>query len=136
MSVVELERAATAPFRWITLSHSKDRNEDGCLPSRRTRIIKDPITSIEGVLKLPRSQRGPTDLYLVPGGRYLVISGLCCLGIWDLGYVSDAEMSSDGKPTMIWATRVDKIKDFVTHPSPDGLSIRILTHSYVDSIVF
>ena len=30
-----------------------------------------------------------TKLYLVPGGRYLVIDDTDCLSVWDLGYVSN-----------------------------------------------
>lgn len=153
MSVSELERAATAPSRWIALSSSKDRNTDEILPSRQSRT-----TPIIGKL-IPLTENDSQDLeglkwkiqdvknvYLVPGGRYLVAAGRyvmasgygyeynCLVGVWDLGYVSDGDMSSDGKSTRVWTTRVDKIDRFIVHPTPDGLGIRILTCSYVNNV--
>ena len=56
-----------------------------------------------------------------------------CLGVWDLGYVSDANMASDGESTRVWVTRVNKIDTFIVQPTPDGLGIRILTCSYVNN---
>jgi len=130
MSVAELERAAAAPLRWIALSSSKDRDKDRCLPSRMTRVLKNPVQSMIDRLKMPRRERVFRSWrpYLVPGGRYLVINGLDCLGVWDLGYVSDSGMSPNEKPPKMWATRVNHIRRFPVHPTPDGLGIRILTH--------
>jgi len=129
MSVVELERAATAPLRWIALSSSEARDNDGCLPSRATRRLKHPTQSMMDRLKITsifRSCHGRP--YLVPGGRYLVINGPNCLGVWDLGHVSDDDsMPPNGKPPKMWATGVDGIKLFRVHPTPDGLGIRIFT---------
>jgi hypothetical protein len=137
MSVSELERAATAPFRWIALSSSKNRNPDALLPSRTTRIIRNPIPSTvndsQGLEHLDFRYRQLINMYLVPGGRYLVASSCDCLGVWDLGYVSDANTSSDGESTRVWVTRVHKIDTFIVQPTPDGLGIRILTSSYVNN---
>ena len=129
MSVAELERATTAPLRWIALSSSKYRNNNGCLPSRKIRVLKNPTQSMKDRLKLP-SRDGFTVCkpYLVPGGRYLVRNGLDCLGVWDLGHVSDGDMSRNEKPLKMWATRVNHIRLFLVHPTPDGLGIRIFTH--------
>ncbi|KAF8803085.1 hypothetical protein BYT27DRAFT_6743004 [Phlegmacium glaucopus] len=76
----------------------------------------------------PTCQSGEA-LYLVPRGRYLVTSGPNCLGVWDLRYVSDGDIISDGKPTTMWAATVNYIRDFVVQPTADGLGIRILTYS-------
>ena len=131
MSVAELERAATAPFRWVALSFSEDRNGNGCLPTRTTRILKNPTQSMIDYLQLPRRTEGIFTFYrpyLVPGGRFLVRNGPDCLGVWDLGHVSGGDMSPNEKPPKMWTTRVNNIRLFLVHPSPDGLGIRILTH--------
>ncbi|KAF8800147.1 hypothetical protein BYT27DRAFT_7200661 [Phlegmacium glaucopus] len=130
MSVSQLEHAATAPLRWIALSSSKDRNNDEVLHPRGTRVIENSLTSMMKALQFHDLQTGRhfSSLYLVPGGRYLVTSGPNCLGVWDLRYVSDGDMSDDGKPTM-WATEINNLLSFRVHPTPDGLGIRILTYS-------
>jgi len=133
MSDTELERAASAPFRWIALSSSEDRDSDGCLPSRRTQILKYPTGLLLDHLQQPAGdwRRILIYPYLVPGGRYLVTNGPDCLCVWDLEYVSDSNMSSDEKPTKMWAIRVDDIEFFSVHPTPDGMGIRILAYSSV-----
>lgn len=131
MSLTELERAATAPRRWIALSSSNHKNHDKFLPSRTTKLIKNPISSMNLRGVLGPSQLG--DLYLVPGGRYLVTIGLdcCSLGIWDLDYHPDHDMNMawDGEPLKMWATTVNYVEKYRVHPTPDGLGIRILTCS-------
>jgi len=132
MSDAELERAATAPSRWIALSYVEAKKDDHFLPPRVTRV-KDPSTlmGFEGLASTDLL----ANLYLVPGGRYLVIGGQNCLGVWDLGYNTNAGMSSDEN---IWTAPVDDIQDFIVHPTPDGLGIRILTYSpqYVNNLVY
>ena len=135
MSLLELERAATAPSRWIMLSSSKDRNPNKLLSSRTTvtRITNNsiPFTSDSADLVFQH-------LYLVPGGRYLVASSRIrdCIGVWDLGYVFDGAMSSAEKTTTVWVTRINKPYGFTVCPTPDGLGIRILTYSYVNDLVY
>ena len=79
MSDVELERAAVAPHRWIrrcaafAKQHS-DHSDTTLRPT--TRVIQDSLTSDDSI----------TEIFLVPGGRYLVSyspGGIC---VWDLGY--------------------------------------------------
>ena len=115
MSIVELERAATAPRRWIALSSSKKRNKDGVLPSRITQPLENLHCS--------------RQLYLVPGGRYLVACDWSYIGVWDLGFVSDKDPLL--QTTKVWVTAADHIVGFLVNPTPDGLGIRILTYSYV-----
>ena len=130
----ELERAATAPFRWSVLSCSEDRDEYGNLPARMAHSVVNPIgTLIAPPLHEflePERFEDFTKLYLVPGGRYLVIDGTDCLSVWDLGYVSyDDTKFATGKPNRMWTTEVNGIEDFLVHPSPDGQGIRIFTYS-------
>ena len=129
MSDAELERAAIAPRRWIALSSSKDRTSDELLPSRSTRVIYNP-NALE-ILEREEIDVDEEDLdpYLVPGGRYLVMRGRGCLGVWDLGYDSDEE------PSRIWVTRQGSIEGFIVQPTGDGLGIRILAHSYVNNLI-
>jgi hypothetical protein len=127
----ELERAATAPFRWTVLSCSKDRGEDGNLPVRMARSIDNLIGTLNAP---PRHEflepEDFTNLYLVPGGRYLVIDGKDCLSVWDLGYVSDDDAEfANGEPNRMWTTEVNDIEDFLVHPTPDGQGIRIFTYA-------
>ncbi|KAF8800133.1 hypothetical protein BYT27DRAFT_7175825 [Phlegmacium glaucopus] len=128
MSVAQLERAATAPLRWIALSSSKDRNNNEVLHPRGIRVIEDPFASTKNVqFQNARELRSFTSLYLVPGGRYLVTSS-DCLGLWDLASVSDSDMTSDGKLTM-WTTEIPEFGLWCIQPTPDGLGIRILANS-------
>lgn len=134
MSIAELERAAIAPFRWIARSlNSKDRNVDGTLPSRRTQILENSVVSM---VNEQQESVDSINVYLVPGGRYLVVGGPDCLGVWDLGYISSNDISSDGKPTKVWATTVKQISNFIVQPTPDGLGIRILAYLYVNNLVY
>jgi len=112
MSVAQLERAATAPSRLIALSFSKDRTNDGLLPRRSTRMIRYP----------PSISYCSPNMYLIPGGRYLVAAGMGCLNVFDL--------SSEGTQTKMWTTTLEYTDDFVVHPTPDGQGIRILITTY------
>ena len=94
--------------------------------------VDDPQVPEDSEIELETLEK----LYLVPGGRYLVASSSTCLGVWDLGYVSDGAMSSDEKSTRVWATRVNDILEFTVCPTLDGLGIRILTSSYVNNLVY
>ena len=82
MSVSELEQAAIALHRWIELYGGFKKQHPGdfgdVLCPRTTRIITDVV-----IKRFPY-------IFLVPGGRYLVVAAREHLFIWDLGYVSSA----------------------------------------------
>ena len=82
MSDVELEQAALAPHRWISLCSTfakQHRNDsDAVLRPSKKRIIRNPHSR-------------QTDILLVPGGRYLVSCPLDGICVWDLGYTSNAD---------------------------------------------
>ena len=67
MSDVELEQAAMAPYRWIELCATFQRqhldDSDAVLHPRTTRVIEDPFVdlSLHGFTD--------TDHFIVPGGR-------------------------------------------------------------------
>ena len=141
MSVGQLERAATTPFRWIALS-SKDRKGD--IPSHSTRRIRvdtligpmvDDFQYLEYSDEDNDDSEGPVrrflSLYLVPGGRYLVTLDDQNLSVLDLGCTSDQDMSSDSRLARAWSTKVQHTEAFDFHPTPDGLGIRILMLLYV-----
>ena len=83
MSNVELEQAALAPHRWISLcstfakKHSNDSN--AVLHPSTIRTIWNP--------HLLETK----NIFLVPGGRYLVSCSSDRICVWDLGYTSNAD---------------------------------------------
>ena len=71
-----------------------------------SRIIGNPVASM---VNDPESLDWIANfyLYIVPKGHYLVICCLGGLGLCDLGYVSDDNISSDRKPANFWTTPID-----------------------------
>ena len=82
MNDAELEQAALAPHRWISLcstfAEQHPNDSDAVLRPLKKRIIR-----------YPHSFRG--DIFLVPGGRYLVSRSRDHICVWDLGYTSNAD---------------------------------------------
>ena len=83
MSDTELEQAALAPHRWISLcstfAKQHPNDSDAVLHPSKKRIIRNPHPHL-------------ASIFLVPGGRYLVshsLDGTIC--VWDLGYTSNAD---------------------------------------------
>jgi hypothetical protein len=106
MSDLELEQAAIAPHRWIQLFKKQHPGDPGAiLCPRTTRIVRDLAI------------RSKSYLFLVPGGRYLVVPTRNRLLVWDLGYVSNTyctliasvglEGDSSIRPLMVQATPDD-----------------------------
>ena len=116
MSVLELEKAAMGPHRWIELSGTLEKqhsNDSGAiLCPRVTRFINDsPATEFNYVT---------TDFFIVPGGRYLVGSSRDGISVWDLGYAS----SSDCK--LIASVGLEGIfKTCLVQSTPDGMGLII-----------
>ena len=91
MSDLELEKAATAPRRWIELCGAFEKqylNDPGAiLCPRATRIIDDSLAEYFN-----------TGFFIVPGGRYLVGFSLTDgISVWDLGYTSSADCKLIGR---------------------------------------
>jgi hypothetical protein len=82
MSDVELEQAALAPHRWISLcstfAKQHPNDSDAVLRPSKKRIIRNPHSS-------------KTRIFLVPGGRYLMSCSFDRICVWDLGYTSNAD---------------------------------------------
>ena len=83
MSDVELEQAALAPHRWISLcstfAKQNPNDSEAMLRPSKKRIIRNP------------QSHQWTGIFLVPGGRYLVSNSSDDLCVWDLGYTSNAD---------------------------------------------
>ncbi|KAF8805720.1 hypothetical protein BYT27DRAFT_7103849 [Phlegmacium glaucopus] len=84
MTVLELEHGAMAPRRWIELCavfEKQHPNDSGAkLCSRTTRIINNPF---------PATAKN-REIFIVPGGRYLISHSSNGIFVWDLGYTSSA----------------------------------------------
>jgi hypothetical protein len=82
MSDVELEHAALAPHRWISLcstfAKQHPNDSDAVLRPSKKRIIRNPHSF-------------DANIFLVPGGRYLVSNSFDRTCVWDLGYTSNAD---------------------------------------------
>ena len=78
MSNLELERAAMAPLRWIDL---------GCTLQKRYSNKSSEMLLLPRTTRIINSVANFNSVFIVPGGRYLVIAGNG-ITVWDLGYVS------------------------------------------------
>ena len=121
MSDLELEQAAIAPHRWIELcGTSKKQHPDdpgAILWPRTTRVI----------MPVDLAMQPMPDLFLVPGGRFMVIVGNEGLFVWDLGYVSNAYC------TLIASVRLDLLEGgsdnnlfYMVQATPDDMGLIIL----------
>ncbi|KAF8802153.1 hypothetical protein BYT27DRAFT_6771427 [Phlegmacium glaucopus] len=84
MTVLELEHAAMAPRRWIELCAAFQKqhpNSGAKLCARTTRIINNPLAAMAD----------NPEIFIVPGGRYLISQSSRGIFIWDLGYTSSAD---------------------------------------------
>ena len=119
MSDLELEQAAMAPHRWIELCGGfKKRDPDYyfgeklCL--RTTRIIRDDDVTMESV----------PNIFLVPGGRYLVVATIKRLLVWDLGYVSNTHCTLIASVGLAGGSRYGLI--CMVQVTPDNMGLIIL----------
>ena len=121
MSDSELEKSAMAPSRWIELcgafkqpEHLNQRGE--ILPPRATRIIDGSFgTEVD---------YDATEIFLVPGGRYLLSYMYDIISVLDLGYSS----STDCK--LVASVRPEggcDIQDCRAQATPDGMGLTIFS---------
>ena len=119
MSDLELERAATAPRRWIELCGAFEKqhpNDPGAiLYPRATRIIDDSLAA--------EAEYVNTDFFIVPGGRYLVgFSSTDDISVLDLGYTSGADCK------LIASVEVeDGFDSYMVQATPDGMGLIIFS---------
>ena len=131
MSDLELERSAMAPRRWIELCDAFKKqhlNEFGTLPLRPARNINlNALTATS----TGKEYHTSNELFLVPGGRYLVTSSFEALSVLDLGCTS-LENAESAECKLIASVRV-KIgicyKTCIVQATPDGMGLAIfLSH--------
>ena len=120
MSDLEIEKAAMGPRRWIELcigAYEKQvSNNDPCprlLLPRTTRIIDDLFATTEVDFNY-------TDIFIVPGGRYLVTCSLYNISVLDLGYTSAADCK-----LMASVVPEGGSDDSMVHTTPDGMGLAI-----------
>ena len=122
MSDLEIEKAAMGPRMWIELCSAYEKrhlNEPGStLCPRSTRIINDSFpTEVDS---------DSTEIFIVPGGRYLVSSASeSIISVLDLGYTS----SSDCKLIASVEVGLPMKHDFRVQATPDGMGLTIFSSS-------
>ena len=122
MSDSEIEKAAMGPRMWIELCSAYEKqhlNEPGAtLCPRSTRIINDSFpTEVDS---------DSTEIFIVPGGRYLVSSSSeSIISVLDLGYTS----SSDCKLIASVGVGLPMKHDFRVQATPDGMGLTIFSSS-------
>jgi hypothetical protein len=119
MSDVELEKAAMAPRRWINLCAAfEEQHHDDfgtVLNPRTTRVIKDSLVD----------ESYFPELFIVPGGRYLVSSSPSGIFVWDLGYTSssDCKLIASVKPNC----ESYSYYSCMVQATPDGMGLIIFS---------
>ena len=131
MSDLELERSAMAPRRWIELCNAFKKqhlNEFGTLPLRPARNINlNALTATS----TGKEYHTSNELFLVPGGRYLVTSSPEDLSVFDLGCTS-LENAESADCKLIASVRLEDryfYRTCIVHATPDGMGLVIfLSH--------
>ena len=114
MSDMELEKAAMGPRRWIQLcgafNKHRHNNPDARLWPRASRIINySSATEVN-------------DLFIVPGGRYLLSFSPDSITVWDLWYTSSANYK------IIASVEPEgRCGPCIVQPTPDGTGLTILS---------
>ena len=116
MSDLEIENAAMGPRRWIELcgAYEKQHLNDpaAMLCPLGTRFIHH-LFATEVDFEF-------TNLFIVPGGRYLVTSSLDNISVLDLGYTSSADCK------LIASVEPEGGSDTcIVQPTPDGMGLAI-----------
>ncbi|KAF8167199.1 hypothetical protein B0H34DRAFT_669698 [Crassisporium funariophilum] len=113
MSLLELESAAMGPARFTAAIRKAHINRLAVLPSH---LIHAPLRSPEFVSVSCK------NIFLIPGGRYLVTLYLGYLEIWDLGKPGLREPISQ---LMTIHRITTSCEYFIVHPSRGGQGVRI-----------
>ena len=119
MSDLELEEAAIAPTRWIELCGAFEKeylNDLGAtLRPRKTKIINDSLVTYIASSKI----------FIVPGGRYLVVSSYHGISVLDLSCTSSTE---SGDCTLIASDGQKKsYRTFIVQATTDGMGLIIFS---------
>ena len=123
MSLLELEHAAVVPSLWRSIG-SGDKPlpvGDSDQPYRTKRILRRPTSHGDNGI----TAWGDTllDLFLVPGGRYLILFFNDLMSVYDLGNTPDTIL--DCNTRLLASVEIQFEYLFMVHPSPDGSALRI-----------
>ncbi|KAJ3560496.1 hypothetical protein NP233_g10802 [Leucocoprinus birnbaumii] len=136
MTTQELSQAAVTPSRWLALVRQKYRQQhqlSSLAPSQATANTSgDMILKPSVVNSTPIDLGLPTDdevqsLFLVPGGRFVVLLTLHSLQVWDLGFVGKEGVAH--RVTSVETNQQYNI-GFSVQPTKDGLGLRVVVPSY------
>ena len=117
MTLLELEHAAVLPSLWrsIGLANKSVPDEQWPCSARRT--------TSPGVINHDRSAWNIPfrDLFLVPGGRYLIHFCDDRIGMYDLGHTPHSPLLDHARVEV----QLEYGGIYLVHPSPDGSALRI-----------
>jgi hypothetical protein len=122
MTLLELEHAAVIPSLWRSIgSANKPLPVGDDQPHRTKRILCGPTSHGDGGI----TAWGDTlsDLFLVPGGRYLILFFDDLMSVYDLGNTPDTLL--DCNTRLLASVEIQFKWLFLVHPSPDGSALRI-----------
>lgn len=121
MSRLELEYAAMGPERLVAAMTKAHSQQLTFLPPSKVHMPLRPSTFLSSLC---------TQIFLVPGGRYLLTLCRGVIAIWDL-------LNTSEFPTEPLATVPGYSQYFTANPSSDGLGIRLCVTKYIaDSPTF
>jgi len=124
MTLLELEQAAVVPSLWSSIRFDSKSmpwtGDNRWLVYGTKRILRRPTGQDDGRVAWGNYLDG---LFLVPGGRYLIIFFSNRLSVFDIGNVPDASLDHKARPLASAEIRFNL--DFLVHPSPDGAALRI-----------
>ena len=120
MSDLEIENAAMGPRRWIELCGMFEKqhlNDPGAVMyPRATRILNSSFAREVDYYN--------TELFIVPGGRYLVGSSLDSISVLDLGSTSNADCK------LIASVELDGgFHTCLVQATPDGMGLTIFSYT-------
>ena len=119
MSDLEIEKAAMGPRRWIKLCSAFEKqhlnNPSATMCPRTTRIINSSFATEVNYSR--------TDIFFVPGGRYLVCSSHDGISFLDLGRTSSADCKLIASVGLEGG--YSNYRQFIVQATPDGMGLTI-----------
>ncbi|KAF8799695.1 hypothetical protein BYT27DRAFT_7119639 [Phlegmacium glaucopus] len=114
MSLLELEYAVLGPERWVCAIAKAHSQNLTLLPTYKTHKPFRPPGYFSALC---------SQIFLIPGGRYLLTLCREVVAIWDL-------LDASKSPTEPLATISGSCRYFTAYPTSDGLGIRVCVTKY------
>jgi len=118
MGLLDLEYASMGVTRWKKLVSDTGNAGKGPLSAFRVRTIRTDNDILSA------------QLYLIPGGRFLLMLHAGSLLIWDLLNIPEASDPADMDRQPMATVDSFQCSSFMAHPTPDGSGIIIITVTY------